>query len=159
MIMKLVCCHARMLSGMTERWKVDHNASMTVLDLEGLIISFRNLSDMINWAWGKTFELLLAEEILDIDEVGKVVAEALEAAYFAFEKMKKLIDNAASQGYQVSGIQEFETEKLVVEDLRRRFENEWPSINYDMLKESETSHVRGEYEAIENILNGLQSSH
>jgi len=146
----------RDIENAVEWWKPDHDDAMCVREIEDLArecISIRD--DLQNWV-ESCWSCATHGTVADFTSVNNELQEAFSIGQARFQSVRECIDEAGRRGYQLDNTREFNEAEKQITKMQSEFEEKWPSLNLQVLRQSMADYRAGRYRTAKDLFDEFQ---
>ena len=144
--------------GMVENWKIKHDPTMLVMDVDEMVRECLDLSALCQHAWKILWQLLCREPNSDAAyEAEDPMKKALAKTLHLFQSVQELVSQANCQGFAVQNAEAIATAVQAVHQISAKVDSVYPQMNEALAEEAIAAFNRGEYVSIEELIREAQS--
>ena len=146
-----------LVEDLVERWQADHDEAMQASDIEELCGECVALAELCQHAWEHVKTALFTGAIADTEATGRMVQGALDKSLDVLNQVAKRAADATRGGYEIRSKPDLERALNTIAEIKSKLLNKWPFIDYKKLARARAEYERGDYVAIEGMLNAPPS--
>ncbi len=151
---------SRYVEELVEEWQIAYHKAQLSWDLQDLVTECIDLGYFAKQTWDFLAEKLFDEtSALDHDTIGESMEIALQKTLQVFSKVQGLVKRLHQLDCpSLDNSQEFEDVVAQTELVNQQFEEQWPSLDTDMVEAALAAFGRGDYVTPEALLNDAKGS-
>jgi hypothetical protein len=145
---------SRYLEELLEDWQIRYHKAQVAWDAQDLIGECIQLGQLAQRTWDFLADRLYDDKTqFDHEKAGEAMTIALRKTMYAFEKLDgvtKELDRLDCCA--VDNLSEFKLGMKQVQQISKEFEEQWPSLDVDLVKESLDAYNRGDCQTSGSLL-------
>lgn len=150
---------ARLTDELVENWQFDHREAMVAYDCEVMISECLELVQLVEETWGTIKKHLFDDSFSgDIDGRREMFLMALEWSSRALKRILETANDFCSKGYDLDRIEELRDALPDFEKLSKAVISQWPTVDDQMVKDSEDAYKHGAWKSSEDLLRDAHSN-